>query len=175
MSRTKDIQRLVGKQQALKFHNPVVQNITPLSFSEFDVLSVSKSGFVYEFEVKISRSDFKADAKKRKFAKYAAPHVYASIIPNYFSYVCPKDLISESEIPIYAGLYYHCDTPIEEYPSGVLIEIRKPKLIHKQMHNKNEIFEKVCRVNSEREFLGKCRLTYENDIVRERNKNLMSL
>ena len=33
---------------------------------ECDVISISKSNYIYEYEVKISRSDFKADFKKPK-------------------------------------------------------------------------------------------------------------
>lgn len=156
---TKEIQKLIGIRQVMKSHNPVCENVKYL-FSDFelDVLSMSKSGMLYEYEVKISHSDFKADAKKRKH-EYYRNHPNNS--PNYFSYVCPKDLISKNEIGESVGLYY--------VENGELVEIQKPKILHKQLMDKVNIMEKICRVMAERTFLGCCRLTFENNKIRERN------
>lgn len=60
---TKEIQQAICKHQVLKYHPIVCENISPNMY-EHDVLSVSKSGYTYEFEVKISRQDFLKDAKK---------------------------------------------------------------------------------------------------------------
>ena len=90
---TKEIQKAVGKMQVLKFHNPDCENIGALSLDiEMDVMSVNKSNMLYEFEIKISRADFKADFKKRKWENYAVP--ITLLTPNYFSYVCPKGLFN---------------------------------------------------------------------------------
>lgn len=146
--------------QILKFHSPVCENVSA-GFAEMDVLSVGKSGNVYEFEVKISRSDFKVDLKKDKH-KLMALNIGEST-PNYFSYVCPKGMISVDEIPKYAGLYYVTD-------DMELIEQRTPKLIHSKKHDKVKILEKVCRITAERKYLGCARLTYENNLIREKYK-----
>jgi len=159
---TKEIQKAVGKIQVLKFHNPVCENIGALCLDiEMDIMSISKSDLLYEFEVKVSRADFKADFKKRKWEKYTTP--ITRLTPNYFSYVCPTNMIELVEIPEYAGLYYFQDGNIEE--------VRKPKMIHKSKCNKTQIIEKVSRINSERYFLGCARMTYENKIIKERNQN----
>jgi hypothetical protein len=150
--KTKDIQILVGKMQVLKFHSPVCENVKYLiNDFELDVISYSKSGMLYEFEVKISRGDFKADLKKRKHKFYSQLPERG---PNYFSYVCPKDLIKQSEVGTGVGLYY--------IDNDEVIEIQAPKRLHKIIHDKVKILEKICRVNSERQFLGSCRLTFEN-------------
>lgn len=152
MSETKRIQKLIGKMQVLKFHSPVAENIKyMISDFELDVISVSKSGMLYEFEVKISRGDFKADKKKRKHDIYKA---YLDRSPNYFSYVCPKDLIKLSEIGSGVGLYY--------VDGEDIIEVQTPKRRHKIIHDRIKILEKICRVTSERHFLGGCRLSFEN-------------
>jgi ssDNA-binding Zn-finger/Zn-ribbon topoisomerase 1 len=167
MSLTKEIQKAVGKMQVLKFHNPVCENIGALNFDiEMDVMSISKAKLIYEFEIKISESDFKADAKKRKWQYYLVEG-YEKFTPNYFSYVCPKGLISLVDIPEFAGLYY--------FDCGELTEIRKPKRIHKAKCNKNHIIEKVSRITSERHFLGCSRLTYENNLIKERNNSVSAL
>jgi hypothetical protein len=49
----KEIQALVGVRQVLLGHNPVCENINPFGVCEMDVLSLSRSGLLYEFEVKI--------------------------------------------------------------------------------------------------------------------------
>lgn len=137
----------------------VCENIQVLHRWEYDVLSVSLSGMVHEFEVKISRSDFKADFKKNKLQLYSSFGINTTVIPNYFSYVCPEGLIKVEEIPIYSGLYYAKD--------GEIICIKEPKRLHKIKHDRSRIVNKIARVVSERLYLGKCRLTYENDIAKE--------
>jgi len=149
---TKDIQKAIGKMQVLKFHTPVCENVKYLIGDfELDVVSISKSGMLYEFEVKISRSDFMADKKKRKHIFYTERPDRS---PNYFSYACPKDLIKPSEIGSGVGLYY--------IDGEDVIEIQSPKRRHKIIHDINEISKKICRINSERQFLGGCRMTYDN-------------
>lgn len=130
---TKEIQLEIGKMQVLKFHSPVCENVTHNDF-EMDIMSLSKSGMLYEFEVKISRSDFVSDKKKRKHVYYLT---YPERQPNYFSYACPKDLITLNEIGSNVGLYY-----VDEL--GVT-EIRPPKIIHKTLHDKNKILKKICQ------------------------------
>jgi len=150
---TKEIQKAIGKMQVLKFHSPVCENVKYLiSDFELDVISISKSGMLYEFEVKISRSDFTADKKKKKHSFYA--HIAPDRSPNYFSYACPKDLIKPSEIGSGVGLYY--------VDGEDVIEIQSPKRRHKILHDRDKILEKICRINSERQFLGGCRMTYNN-------------
>lgn len=149
---TKEIQKQIGKMQVLKFHSPVCENVKYLiNDFELDVMSVSKSGMMYEFEVKISRSDFLADKKKRKHDFYK---LFPFRQPNYFSYCCPHDLIKLNEIGSNVGLYYVNENGVEE--------IRSPKIIHKSLHDRNKILEKICRITSERHFLDGCRMTFNN-------------
>lgn len=160
---TKDIQIELCKNQVLKGHL-VCENIRPLFNWEFDVCSVSKYEMVYEFEVKISRSDFKADSKKNKHSHYSNFGTHTKLTPNYFSYVCPDGLISITEIPSYSGLYYFSD--------GILTEIKAPRRLHGVKHDINRILNKMLRMKCERQYLGMCRLTYENKKVTDYNNNL---
>lgn len=74
---------------------------------ESDVLKITKSGYVYEFEIKISRGDFKNDFKhKKKKHLLLENKENKTKMPNYFYYVVPEDLITEDEVPEYAGLIY---------------------------------------------------------------------
>lgn len=80
---------------------------------ESDYLAFTKRGLCYEIEVKISEEDFKNDFKKKDkhilLETIFNEHLNNSshnLIPNYFYYAVPKDLISVSDIPDYAGLLY---------------------------------------------------------------------
>ena len=156
---TKEIQRKLGKYCLLKGHFPVAENIKYLVSSfEFDVISMTKSEYLWEYEVKISISDFRADAKKiRKHELYKMGTKVG--IPNYFVYCCPDGLIPPNELPEYAGLYYINKDEIKE--------IVKPRLLHKSRYDKWMLMEKCLRVYQERHFLGCCLQTY-NDKERER-------
>lgn len=154
--------------QVLKYHSPVIENIQ-LSVFELDVMSVSRSSMIYDFEVKISRSDFLRDKKKKKYLYFeqclnrTSPPSGFTNVPNYFSFACPMNMISENEIPDYAGLYY-----IDNHEQ--CFEIKKPRRIHKQECDRAFIHEKVSRIYSERHFIGSCRLTYENKLNRQKNE-----
>lgn len=74
---------------------------------ESDVLKITKSGYAYEFEIKISRGDFKNDFKhKKKKHLLLENKENKAKMPNYFYYVVPEGLVTEDEVPEYAGLIY---------------------------------------------------------------------
>lgn len=172
---SKDIQSILLKEQFKKGHSPIVQNFQGEGLGECDVISISKSLYVYEYEIKISRSDFKADFtkeykhKKLKqevpvFAEYnetkkgkLTGEKYRCIsIPNYFYYVCPKNLIRLEEIPYYAGLIYITNNNI--------IEIIKsaPKLHKEKATNRllKAISHRLTAINA----FGCSLLTYKNNM-----------
>jgi hypothetical protein len=115
--KTKDIENALAKFHLEKKHNPVCTNFKGAGYAECDLISISGSDYIYEFEVKISRGDFKKDAEKHFKHKYLNESYQTKVqkkrrtkkvskVPNYFSYVCPTDMIKEEEIPLYAGLIY---------------------------------------------------------------------
>lgn len=157
---TKHIQELVCKEEILKGNLPCENIQAPLFAGEQDVLSVLKSGYMVEYEVKISRSDFKADFKKDKWKFY--DWKIENKIPNYFYYVCPSGMIKENEIPLFAGLVYAHDTYLEV--------IKKAKIVHRYKHDLLKILTKFCRMKSERQYLGDCLMTYKNKKIKERNQ-----
>ena len=79
--------------------------------NEADMFCFRKSGFVDEFEIKLSKADFKNDAKKNVFlfeSRTFAPK-YESLVSgnmsNYFWYVYPSDLgIDINDVPEWAGV-----------------------------------------------------------------------
>lgn len=106
----------------------VIENLYVFSW-ESDKLIETRSGLIYEFEIKISRSDFKNDFKKKnkhvilegkethiptfdglepkykeKYEKnYLVSHFKK---PNYFYYAVPEGMIDKEDVPDYAGLIY---------------------------------------------------------------------
>lgn len=88
--------------------------ITPnkcLGSWEADLISVSASDLMWEFEIKSGRADFRADMKKHEKHKlYSAcskgPMKDWAIrnVPNKFYYVMTSDVVSAVEIPDHAGL-----------------------------------------------------------------------
>lgn len=108
--------------------------------TELDIFSVTKSMYVYEYEVKISRSDFFADKKKiQKHLKYKKAYeekIIDGFVPRYFYYVCPEELLTIEDIPEYAGLmYYH--TKIDDYRT-----IKQAPSLHKQKATES-IYEQI--------------------------------
>lgn len=116
---------------------------------EMDVFKLMKTGYVVEYEVKISRADFFNDFKKMR-ERYKYDELYNLEIdktfkhdsirdgkgPNRFFFVVPDGLIKKEEVPAHCGLMYF--TPEGTMiPGGYLssrdsTEVIKPApLIHK--------------------------------------------
>lgn len=107
---------------------------------ESDFFVQKQNWYCYEFEIKISRSDFFADFKKttkhdilkngRYFSTNWHEHKYR---PNKLYYVVPYNMISLDEVPIYAGLMYVVD--------GMIITAKEAPFIHKE---KLRFEDKLC-------------------------------
>jgi len=160
---TYKIQKAVCKYIALKGHEAICENYG--HSWEMDIASLSKSGMLHEYEVKISRSDFIADKKKKatKFSHYEMRNERTA--PNYFYYVCPKGLIKKNEIPIYAGLYYYEDNKVWM--------VKNAKRIHKVPTDEKKTLRKMLRLNIQRKYLGGSMMTYLNRTAMERYKERM--
>jgi hypothetical protein len=122
---------------------------------ESDFFVQKQNGYSYEFEVKISRSDFFADKKKvskhlilsnGKFVEQKRlwnndrtgdddkwiieeKEREHSFRPNKFFYVVPTGMITVDELPKYAGLFYYGEG--KDYSCG-LKKIKDAPFIHKE-------------------------------------------
>lgn len=118
---------------------------------ESDFFILRKNGFCNEYEIKISKQDFKNDFKKdikhqilksgsflykyRKFSHWedGINAIYNNVEeirkwnlrPNKFFYVVPENLIKLEDIPEYAGLVY-CKQ------NGDLIVVKEAPFLHKE-------------------------------------------
>lgn len=108
---------------------------------ESDSLFITRSGYIYECEIKISRNDFKHDFKKKKKHLILEGKDNFEQSPNYFYYVVPKDLITVDEIPEYAGLiyvdvFYDFNGKISGYPIKF---VKTAPIIHKDKIDLNTL------------------------------------
>lgn len=162
---TKEIQAAICKAEINK-GNFVAENFNYFFAGELDVISLAKSGYASEFEVKVSRNDFKADAKKSKWQWYENTMLQKAkaYCPNYFSYVCEvvdgKPLIGISDIKEYHGLIHIIN--------GIPVVIKKPKLIHKHKHDTVKLLSKMLRINNCKHYLGAQPMTIKNREIQER-------
>lgn len=114
--------------------------------NESDFLSFTTAGYLYEYEIKISRSDFFVDFKKPRFKTLSKVFSGANganlrsekKIANRFYYVVPEGLIKLSECPDFAGLI--CIN------GNKVTEVKKAPLIHRTMHDKNLLYNKIYHV-----------------------------
>lgn len=105
---------------------------------ECDVLEVTKDGYTCEYEVKISKSDFRSDFLKQNKDLKKYDSLKSGNRVNYFYYVVPDGLIDVSDIPDYAGLIYAigCDGNILNNKGDIVCQkrvifsiIKEPKVL----------------------------------------------
>lgn len=132
--------------------------------NEADVFAVNKNGYMYEYEIKRSLSDYYADFKNKTYKHgmlksrdavqiydervkgKRTGNTYESIsIPNRFYYVCEDGLISIGDIPEYAGLLYIRD--------GKLVEQKSAPMLHKNKANER-VYARISTMLSERIIYG---------------------
>lgn len=117
-SSSKNIEASLVMDLYLKGHSPITSHYSGNynGLMECDVLSVSKADYIYEYEVKISKGDFKKDFLKDKHKRILEKNfIYEEkgekyhIVSNYFYFVVPENLVSVDEIPEYSGLMYYVE------------------------------------------------------------------
>jgi len=129
-TKSKNIEAALCMYLYQKSHSPISTHFTGMGLSECDVISVSKSDYIYEYEVKISKADFKKDFNKlkhtniinKKYTKISKGEV-VYLVPNYFNFVIPRGLVDPRDVPEYAGIIYMN----EDFTFEI---IRKPTLLH---------------------------------------------
>lgn len=148
-----EAQNIIHYYANIKAHTGIAVNIYLYAW-ESDIVSVTKAGYVYEYEIKLTKADFKKDFEKKEkheilkngcrdlseWEKRIIENPYyrqekskfkltfdKKLIcsrPNYFFYACPDGLIKPEEVPEYSGLVYLNDR------CGNSI-IKKTPLLHK--------------------------------------------
>jgi len=123
---------------------------------EMDVLRVTKSDILYEYEIKVSKSDFKADfnksstrtvflddyfnlmKNKQEYKTIVTTHKHTEILEgkraNKFFFVMPENLVPLEVIPKHLGVIY--------YKDGNFTIVRSAKMLHKKKVNEDPTFYK---------------------------------
>jgi hypothetical protein len=148
--------------------NFVMPNYTPSKWWECDVFEITEAGFFVEYEIKLTRSDFRADASKQK-EKWEVAHnvqigrsVWQRIpgekkhevitqgrptAPRRFWYVMPAGLIAQSELPPWAGLIECHEVNHHRHPYRVVEQtvVPAPTLHHHKIDPKIKLHAQgVC-------------------------------
>lgn len=133
----------------LKFERAYINIPNCYIYGECDLLSIKKGGISHEFELKLTRSDYRNDynayarvvdpaghsgrVSKKKRPKYIKHRALANgestvgkePVPNYYSFLLPAQLqpeLHDIDVP-YAGIY--------TFDSNFLIsKVRRPQRIH---------------------------------------------
>ena len=115
---------------------------------ESDLLGVNTSDYLIEYEVKVTRADFKNDMKKKErhhtletgmkkkhsrksynveTGKYEETNIgeIKANRPNKFYYVCPKGVIKKEDVPSYCGLIYLDDRYLRQIKAAPFLHKRK--------------------------------------------------
>lgn len=131
----------------------VMPNFTPLGWWECDVWACTKAGFGVEYEIKLTRSDFKADAQKVKedyvwkdgkrergpdgwllretLNKHDRLAMADERGPSRFYYVTPPDLLQPGDLPPWAG--HIVFNPLNPVYRATSIEVDAPRLHRKKV------------------------------------------
>lgn len=107
-----EIQQAIYLEMCVKGHGSMLPNCFVFQNGcESDMISTTKAGYVWEYEIKVSKSDFYADKQKTRHDRYMNPDNYLITErgpqfprPNRFFYVTPKGLVTDKAVPPYAGL-----------------------------------------------------------------------
>jgi hypothetical protein len=129
-----EAQNLLHRYASIRQHECIVPNVFAAYSWESDVLSITRAGYVHEYEIKVSLADFKKDAGKtekheilktgsrptsdceQRFIDKSIPIKWCNYDPatnrvignrpNYFWYACPQGIIPLDDVPAHAGLIY---------------------------------------------------------------------
>lgn len=91
---------------------------------EFDLFRLLNNGYLYEYEIKTSRADFKNDFKKAKKFRIDGGFIEISkheeiqsgnYTANRFYFVVPEGLIKPNEVPKNVGLIYYYENVIKPF------------------------------------------------------------
>lgn len=127
----------------------VLHNYTPAKWFECDIFQVTKAGYFVEYEIKVSRSDFKQDAQKARErvqlvgdsyqrvkgqTKHEQLSARSEIGPSRFYFVMPHDITCA--VPEWAGLIAAHPGHHKTGPYSVRLEVmKKAPTLHKAKLN----------------------------------------
>jgi len=139
------IQCLLFEHLCAKQHTFIFPNVH-LAYWEADLISVTKAGYINEYEIKLTRSDYTADFNKESkhkwlsMAKELVRNKDVTGVPAYFWYVAPEGIIDT--VPEYAGQIEIRWLPETWFKDGVC-EIKRAPRLHSakiSLHQKEKVY-----------------------------------
>jgi len=114
----------MAEKYANKIADCVVKNITHTDYcitlknfslwgTEFDVLHLDALDYLYEYEIKTSIADYKADFNKLTSTGSNKHEQIKKGRVNYFYFVFPYNMINTDDVPEYCGVIYYLGNSIE--------------------------------------------------------------
>lgn len=105
----REIQRRFASRAGWRFSGAILPNAYidwAAGGWECDLLGVTRAGYVYEWEIKLDRTDFRREFEKKreKHAVLSGARYTTRLTPKRFWFVCPAHVIEC--VPCYAGLIW---------------------------------------------------------------------
>ena len=119
--------------------NICAPNIKYYQKYESDLIAVSKSQLVTEFEIKRTYTDFEADFTKGRKGRWPTNKhrdISNGKLSNYFYFVCQPHVIPIDKVPEHAGLIYI-------YNNAIYVQKQAPRLHNRKIDTKSIL--KICR------------------------------
>lgn len=129
-----------------KKHNFAVPRLM-FGDAESDVITVNRTGYIHEIEIKISKSDYKVDSSKSKWKfheKFKDSKIHKQnrrcVVPNYFWYSFPEGLIEDSEIPDKFGILH-----IKDNKTGLKVVVHREAPRYGNLKANRRFIDQICR------------------------------
>ena len=116
-------------------HGTTMPRYTPRQWWECDVAELTGAGYLREYEIKLSRQDFRADAHKEAYFLHNRKNKHellaqrSPVGPCQFWFVAPANVLPLSIIPEWAGLY-EVRKEDRPYARAYLYEVKKAPRLH---------------------------------------------
>ena len=151
----RDIQNILYRHLKKLGHTMITPNAKYVFWGqENDLISVTKSGLIHEFEIKLSKADFFADFKK-EHGKHDKLRERTLGIPSYFWFVTHGFDYNYENVPEYAGAIGISANIRFDGCAFLMIEIDAPRLHKDKITQKQK--DGLLRVNNNKLWLERMR------------------
>jgi len=128
------VQRAMFSPLAERGYSYITPNVHLYGW-ESDVIALTGSGYVVEYEIKLSRGDFARDQHKARHqalrARVGKETERSGKVPSRFFYATPPGLVSEEDLPQYAGLTYVTPQEIDRQVEAPRLTNSKARKSHR--------------------------------------------
>ena len=115
--------------------------------SESDVIAINSGGYLVEFEIKLTNTDFNKDKEKRIYAnkQYRNKHEYYKTggAASRFYFVAPQGVLDKSDIPNWAGFI---EIKEKHYSDNVTCLISENKRVAEQLNKRKATDKEISKL-----------------------------